>query len=135
MSQTIGIYDCGCLDGPEEFEPCRKARRLEDRMHDALLALECCYSSASDLIRYPCTWINPEYFEHTRSIGEDAGKLLAVAGELRSLESRANREEHKEYRARKAISGHLRFQTERGAYREEVIEDPPEPGFEEAGMY
>lgn len=72
MSETVRLYGCGCLDGPEGFEPCRKARRLEDRMHDAELTVQGCASNASWLAQYLLTYNDPEYFERGRSVMDHA---------------------------------------------------------------
>lgn len=135
MAETVVVYDCGCCDGPEEFHLCRKARRLDDRMMDAALDLQGCYSLASDLVKYPITWTDPTYFERQHSIEEDAQKLFGTASELQSIARKATVADHREYRARRAIAEHLRKQSADGDYREEVIEDPPEDEFDEADLY
>lgn len=135
MTQTVVIYDCGCCDGPEEFHLCHKAHRLEDRMHNALLDLEGLHSLASDLVKYPITWTDPTYFERQHTIEEDAKKLAVAASEMKNLAGKARVASHREYRARRAVAEHLRKQAASGAYREQIIEDPPEDEFDAADLY
>lgn len=135
MTEDVRSYTCGCSDGPEEFYLCRKARRLEDRMHNALLDLEGCHSLADDLVQYPITWTDPTYFERPHTIAEHAEKLSSAVAEVRRLAEKARAAGHKEYRARRAVAEHLRQQEADGAYRDEVIEDPPEPDFDQADLY
>lgn len=135
MSEDVRLYACGCSNGPEEFHLCRKARRLEDRMHNALLDLEGYHSLADDLVKYPITWTDPTYFERPHTIAEDAGKLSSAAAEVRCLAEKARIAGHREYRARRAVAKHLRQQEASGDYRDEVIEDPPEDEFDAADLY
>lgn len=135
MAEIVAVYDCGCCDGPEGFYLCRKAQRLDDRTLKAALDLQGYYSLASDLAKYPITWTDPRYFERRHSIEEDAQKLFATASELQSLARESKVAGHREYRARRAIAEHLRKQSADGAYREEVIEAPPEPDFDQADLY
>lgn len=132
MPQTVRLYGCGCLDGQEECEPCRKARRLEDRMHDAALTVQGCSSNASALAEYPLTWDDPEYFERDHSIMEQSQKLARVALELDHLYHTEVAARKRANRAYRAISHHIAVQLERGEYKDEILEDPPEPDYDEA---
>jgi hypothetical protein len=135
MPDTVRLYGCGCLDGPEHFEPCRKARRLEDRMHDAALAVQGCSSNASALAEYPLTWDDPEYFDREHSIMEQSQKLSRVVLELEHLYHREVTARRRANRAHRAILHHITLQLERGEYKDEVLQDSPEPDFDGADLY
>ncbi|WP_047865474.1 hypothetical protein [Rubrobacter aplysinae] len=134
MSDTVRLYGCGCFEGSEGFETCRKARRLEDRMHDAELTVQGCASNASWLAQYPLTYDDPEYFEHGRSVMDHADKLSRVAVELEHLYYREVAARKRASRAHRSISHHISVQTARGEYRDELLEDPPEPDFDQADL-
>lgn len=130
-SYMILVYNCGCCETPEDFEPCRKARRLEDRMHDASLEVQSCASNASWLAQYPLTCDDAEYFDKEHSIIEQADKLARVAVELEHLYYKEIRSRKRASRAHRAIAHHITRQSERGEYRYVFLEDPPEdPGFD-----
>lgn len=132
MSYMILVYNCGCRETPEDLELCRKARRLEDRMHDAELELQSYASNASTLAQYPLTYDDPEYFEHGHSIKEQADKLARVAVNLEDFYYREVRAQKRAHRAHRAIARHIMFQSDRGDYRYVFLEDPPNPDFDEA---
>jgi hypothetical protein len=81
----ILVYSCGCCEGAEDFELCRKACRLEERMHDAELEVQSFASNASFLAQYPLTCDDPEYFERGHSTKNQADKVARVAVDLEDL--------------------------------------------------
>lgn len=123
MGDMVLVYSCGCCETPKELELCRKARRLEDRMHDAELELQNCASNASTLAQYPLTYDEPGYFEQKHSVKEQADKLARVAVELDHFY-------YREIRAHRAIARHIMLQSDRGEYRYVFLEDPPDPDFD-----
>lgn len=76
----------------------------EDRMHGAVLQAQGCASDTSFLAQYPLTCHDPEYFEHERSVKEQADKLARVAADLDNLYYRKVRAQRRVNRAHRAIS-------------------------------
>lgn len=135
MSETIRVYDCGCCHTPETLELCRKAKRLEDRMHDAELDAQSFMSSAWLMTRYPLTYDDPEYFERHHSLKEQAKKLAGTAELVEELSKKEVRALHQASRAHRAISHHVARQSKQGLYRDEFVEPPPEDDFDPADLY
>lgn len=123
-TSTVRGYGCGCTElheDPPHFEPCPKARRIENRLHDAENAVEMLASAAADIAREPMTIFDARYFERGHSIADNAGALEAAAARLRSTDRSLAAYERRQLRCRKSISEHLRSQIRDGSFTDRRV--------------